>query len=64
MKRHRRQRRQRSQLQRDNRSAIVGFLLMGIVFYIVLAGFTYRFRHPEQTETEWFINFGNAMLWR
>jgi hypothetical protein len=55
--RHRRKRRQKDD------SVAKGIVLV-IIFYIVIASLAYRFRHPDQTETELFINFPDAMIWR
>ncbi len=34
------------------------------ILYVGLACAVYRFRHPEQTETQLFLNILDALLWR
>jgi hypothetical protein len=34
------------------------------ILYVSLACIVYRFRHPEQTETQLFLNILDALLWR
>ena len=35
-----------------------------IVLYLILSMFVYRFKHPEQTETQLFLNIPKALLWK
>jgi hypothetical protein len=35
-----------------------------VVGYVALAGLVYMFRHPEMTDTQRFLNFFDAMMWR
>jgi hypothetical protein len=57
------QRKPRKRRKKIDDSAARGVVLV-IIFYIVIASLVYRFRHPDQTGTELFINFPDAMMWR
>lgn len=35
-----------------------------ILIYMSIAGITFRFRHPQATETECILNFHHAMLFK
>lgn len=37
---------------------------MVVAGYMFLTWAVYRFRHPDQSETELFLNFWSAMTWR
>lgn len=40
------------------------YAVAALTTYIAVSWTVYRFRHPEQTETQLFLNFADAMLWR
>ena len=43
---------------------ILELIIVAIVAYVLIAMTHYRFSHPRQTETELFMNFVDAMLWK
>lgn len=38
--------------------------IWGVAIYVVLASWRYRLAHPELTETQLFMQLGDALLWR
>jgi len=39
-------------------------VLLGLLIYVGVACIVYRFGHPEQTETELFLNIPEALQWK
>ena len=37
---------------------------VALVAYVAIACIAYRFRHPDQSETELFLNIPEAIAWR
>lgn len=49
---------------REYTSAFFKGLGILCVLYLALSIMAYRFRHPDQTETQLFFNIGNALQWK
>lgn len=41
---------------------ILKALFIAVLIYVSIAEIIYRFRHPEQTETELLLNFFKALI--
>ena len=46
------------------RNRIYYVIALTLVGYVSVAWAAYRFVHPDQTETQMFLNFWEAMTWR
>ena len=45
-------------------SGLPKFLLIVVFLYVTVAFITYRFRHPDMTETQLFLNIFEALMFR
>lgn len=48
---------------KSKKDKVFAWGLCAIVLYVFISSFAYRFRHPEKTETELFLNLYEAVFW-
>lgn len=51
-------------MSREHWQLLFSWFYVAFWAYIVVAMWAYRFSHPEQTETQLFLHFWDAMTWQ